>query len=256
MAELLIEKLSLRFGEVIVLDKISFVLEVGELFALIGPSGAGKTSVLNCISGFYRGHGRINFRGEDIVGRAPHDVARLGVSRTFQNNELFPRMTVLENLLMGRHAHIRTNPVAEMLFVPSVRHEEVRQREAAERILEFAELERYRHAPVTGLPLGMQKLVGVARALALEPTLLMLDEPSGGLNRDEYEAVARFILRIKHELGITMLWAEHDIQLVDKLANWIHVLNYGRTLAEGAPAEIGNDPRVCDVLAGRAITGI
>ena len=173
-------------------------------------------------------------RGDDIAGRAPHEIARLGLARTFQHGELFAQMSVLDNLLTGRHARIRTNPLAEMLFLPGVRREEMRHREAVERIIEFVELERYRHAPVAGLPFGIQKLVGFARALALEPTMLMLDEPSAGLNRDEREDLARFILRIKHELGITMIWIEHDLQMVADLADRIHVLDYGRTLAEGA----------------------
>jgi branched-chain amino acid transport system ATP-binding protein len=251
MAELAIERLSLRFGGLRVLDDVSLAVEAGELFALIGPNGAGKTSVLNCISGIYRGQGRIRFRGDDIAGRAPHDLARAGLARTFQHGELFPQMTVLENLLTGRHTRIRTNPLAEMLFLPGVRREEVRHREAVERIVDFVELERYRHAQVGGLPFGIQKLIGFARALALEPKLLMLDEPSAGLNRDEREDLARFILRIKHDLAITMIWIEHDMQMVADLADRIHVLDYGRTLAEGAPEAVLQDPRVVAAYLGR-----
>jgi branched-chain amino acid transport system ATP-binding protein len=251
MAELEIERLSLRFGGLRVLDDVSLAVEAGELFALIGPNGAGKTSVLNCISGIYRGQGRIRFRGDDIAGRAPHDVARAGLARTFQHGELFPQMTVLENLLTGRHTRIRTNPIAEMLFLPGVRREEVRHREAVERIIDFVELERYRHAQVGGLPFGIQKLIGFARALALEPKLLMLDEPSAGLNRDEREDLARFILRIKHDLAITMIWIEHDMQMVADLADRIHVLDYGRTLAEGVPETVLRDPRVIAAYLGR-----
>jgi branched-chain amino acid transport system ATP-binding protein len=252
MAELAIERLTLRFGGLKVLDEVSFSVEPGELFALIGPNGAGKTSVLNCINGLYRGHGDIRFRGQDIAGRAPHAIARLGLARTFQHGELFAHMSVLDNLLTGRHARIRTNPVAEMLFLPGVRREEVRHRQAVERIIAFVELERYRHAPVAGLPFGMQKLVGFARALALEPTLMLLDEPSAGLNRDEREDLARFILRIKHELAITMIWIEHDMQMVADLADRIHVLDYGRTLAEGPPGAVLRDPRVIAAYLGRA----
>ena len=256
MAELAIERLTLRFGGLTVLDDVSFAVDAGELFALIGPNGAGKTSVLNCVSGIYHGEGAIRFRGENIAGREPHQIARLGLARTFQHGELFPQMSVLDNLLTGRHARIRTNPFAEMLFLPGVRREEVRHREAVERIIEFVELERYRHAPVAGLPFGIQKIVGFARALALEPTLLMLDEPSAGLNRDEREDLARFILRIKHELGITMIWIEHDMQMVADLADRIHVLDYGRTLAEGPPADVLRDTRVVTAYLGRkAATG-
>jgi branched-chain amino acid transport system ATP-binding protein len=252
MAELEIEALTLRFGGLTVLDGVSLTVEGGELFALIGPNGAGKTSVLNCVSGLYRGEGRIRFRGADIAGRAPHLIARLGLARSFQHGELFAQMSVLDNLLTGRHARIRTNPLAEMLFLPAVRREEVRHREAVEAIIELVELERYRHASVAGLPFGIQKLVGFARALALEPTLMMLDEPSAGLNRDEREDLARFILRIKHELDITMIWIEHDLQMVADLADRIHVLDYGRTLAEGAPAQVLNDPRVVAAYIGTA----
>src|SRR5262245_16630297 len=252
MADLSIEHLHLRFGGLTVLDDVSFTVARGELFALIGPNGAGKTSVLNCISGIYRGSGSIRFRGSDIAGRAPHEIAQLGLARTFQHGELFPQMSVLDNLLTGRHARIETNPLAEMLFLPRVRREEVRHREAVERIIATVELERHRHAPVAVLPFGLQKIVGLARALALEPTLMLLDEPSAGLNRDEREDLARFILRIKHELGITMVWIEHDMQMVADLADRIHVLDYGRTLAEGAPAAVLRDPRVVAAYLGTA----
>ena len=252
MAEIEIASLTLRFGGLVVLDKVSFAVEPGELFALIGPNGAGKTSVFNCISGIYRGDGAIRFRGQDIAGREPHEIARLGIARTFQHGELFAQMTVVDNLLTGRHARIRTNPLAEMLFLPSVRREEMRQREAVERIIDFVELERYRHAPVGGLPFGTQKIVGFARALALEPALLLLDEPSAGLNREEREDLARYILRIKHELNIAMIWIEHDMQMVADLADRIHVLDYGRTLAEGPAEAVLKDERVVAAYLGTA----
>jgi len=208
--------------------------------------------VLNCISGLYRGGGTIRFRGQELGGHSPHDVARLGIARTFQHGELFADMTVIENLLTGRHARVRTNPLAELLFLPAVRREEVRQRAAVEKIIEFVELERFRHVPVGALPFGTQKLVGFARALALEPALLLLDEPSAGLNRDEREDLARFILRIKHRLGIPMIWIEHDMQMVADLADRIHVLDYGRTLAEGRPSEVLNHPEVVRAYLGGA----
>ena len=250
MAELVIDRLSLHFGGLVVLDDVSFAVEPGELFALIGPNGAGKTSVLNCISGIYRGSGSIRFHNNDIAGRPPHEIARLGIARTFQHGELFPQMSVLDNLLSGRHARIRTNPLAEMLFLPNVRRAEIIHREAAERIIDIIEIERYRHMAVGTLPFGLQKLVGFARALALEPSIMLLDEPSAGLNREEREDLARFIMRIKHELNMTMIWIEHDMQMIADLADRVHVLDYGRTIAEGIPEAVLCDQSVMAAYLG------
>lgn len=252
MAELEVEKLTLRFGGLSVLSGVSFAVEKAELFALIGPNGAGKTSVLNCISGLYPGEGVIRFRGKSIAGMRAHHVARLGIARTFQHGELFPHMTVAENLLTGRHSRIRTNPVKEIFFSRSVRGEEIAHREAVEEIVNFVELERYRNTQVANLPFGIQKIVGFARALAMEPAILLLDEPSAGLNRDEREDLARFILRIKHELGIAMIWIEHDMQMVADLADRLHVLEYGRSVAEGSPDKVLKDPRVIAAYLGSA----
>ena len=250
MAELAIDGLSLRFGGLAVLEGVSFAVEPAELFALIGPNGAGKTSVLNCIGGIYRGEGRIAFRGADIAGLAPRAVARRGIARTFQHVELFHHMSVLDNIMTGRHARFSSNPLQEALFLPAVRREEARHRQAVERIIEFVELEGVRHAPAGALPFGIQKIVGLARALALEPTLLLLDEPSAGLTRDERDDLARFILRIKHELKLAMIWIEHDMQMVADLADRVHVLNYGRTLASGPPEQVLNDPKVVTAYLG------
>jgi len=250
MAELRIDDLRLRFGGLTVLDGISFEVASGELLALIGPNGAGKTSVLNCISGIYRGQGAIRLGEIDIAGKPPHVIARLGIGRTFQHGELFPDMSVLDNLLTGRHARIGTGPLAEMLFLPSVRRAEIAHREAVERIIEVTELERYRHAPVGSLPFGVQKIAVFARALAMEPRLMLLDEPSAGLNRQEREDLARFILRLKHDLKLSMIWIEHDMQMVADLADSIHVLDYGRTIADGFPVAVLNDPGVLRAYIG------
>jgi len=252
MADLSVEHLSLRFGGLTVLNDVSFAVEPGELMALIGPNGAGKTSVFNCISGIYRGEGAIRFRGQSLMGRSPHEIAQLGVARTFQHGELFGEMSVVDNLLTGRHARIATNPIAEMLFLPSVRRAEVAHRAAVERIIDLVELERYRHARVGSLPFGVQKVVGFARALALEPSVILMDEPSAGLNREEREDLARFILRIKYELAMTIIWIEHDMQMIADLADRIHVLDYGRTIAEGAPEAVLNDPAVLAAYVGTA----
>jgi branched-chain amino acid transport system ATP-binding protein len=250
MGELEVENLNLRFGGLIVLEGLSFAVESGELFALIGPNGAGKTSAFNCISRIYKGKGRIRFRGQDISSLSPRAVARLGIARTFQHVELFPHMSVLDNIMTGRHARLSTNPLQRMLFTPAVRREEVTHREAVERIIEFVELEGVRHALAGALPFGIQKIVGLARALALEPSLLLLDEPSAGLTRDERDDLARFVLRIKHDLKLPMIWIEHDMQMVADLADRVHVLNYGRTLASGAPSSVLNDPNVVKAYLG------
>jgi branched-chain amino acid transport system ATP-binding protein len=255
MAELAVEHLSLKFGGLSVLTDVSLYVDAGELLALIGPNGAGKTSVLNCISGIYRGSGTIRLREQEIGGCSAHEIARLGVARTFQHGEVFPRMTVLENLLTGRHCRIATTMLAEMFYLPSVRREELRNREAAEKVLTFAGLSSYRDAEVAALPFGVQKLVGFARALALEPALLLLDEPSAGLNRTEREDLAHLILRIKDELGLPMIWIEHDMQMVADLADRIHVLDYGRTLGVGSAADVLNNPAVIAAYVGTQPAG-
>ena len=250
MIELSVEQLCLRFGGLAVLTDVSLYVEAGELLALIGPNGAGKTSVLNCVSGIYHGDGAIRLRGQDINGRPAHEVARLGIARTFQHGEVFAQMSVSENVLTGRHCRIATSMLAEMFFLPAVRREELRHREAVERVLDFVGLLEYRHAPVGTLPFGVQKLVGFARALALEPSLLLLDEPSAGLNRSEREDLAHLILRIKEELGLAMIWIEHDMQMVADLADRIHVLDYGRTLGTGSAGEVLNNPAVIAAYIG------
>jgi branched-chain amino acid transport system ATP-binding protein len=251
MAELKLEAVSLAFGGLRVLAGVSFEAHSGELFALIGPNGAGKTSALNCICGLYRASsGRIEFDGRDVSAEKPHRIARLGVARTFQHGELFAHMTVVENLLVARHAHFTTRLLAEGLFLPAVRRAEEEHRQAVEEVLEFVELERYRHQRVDALPFGVQKIVGFARALAMQPRALLLDEPSAGLNRDEREDLARYILRIKHELRIAIVWVEHDMQMVADLADRVLVLNYGQPIAQGRPEEVLHDRRVVEAYLG------
>jgi branched-chain amino acid transport system ATP-binding protein len=244
MAELEFENVSLGFGGLQVLRDISLRAEAGELVALIGPNGAGKTSLLNCISGIYAAKGTIRFHGTDLIGRMPHEIAALGVARTFQHAELFPQLSVLENVLTGRHPQYRSGPLAELLFLRGVRREEARHRVAAERIIAFLELERYRDAPVESLPFGIQKIVGFARALGGEPKLLLLDEPSAGLTREEREDLAHFILKTKETLGIPIIWIEHDMQMVADLADRILVLDAGKTIADGPPHSVLRDPAV------------
>ena len=248
---LAIRDLSLRFGGLTALNRVSLDADDGELLALVGPNGAGKTALLNCINGVYRpSAGRIVLDGRDITHVPVDKIALAHVGRAFQHAELFPHMTVTENLLIGRHLLMRSGLFAGAFYFGRARREEAEQRRHVERIIDFFELYRYRDAPAGSLPYGVQKLVGVARALALEPTLLLLDEPSTGLMREERESFARFLLRIRHELKLTMLWVEHDMQMVSDLADRIVVLSQGEVIADGPPAQVRTLPEVIKAYLG------
>ena len=235
---LTVDGISLAFGGLQVLNDVSLSVGDSELLALIGPNGAGKTTVFNCISGLYRPDGAIRLNGESLLGRKPHEGAALGIARTFQHGEVPAQMSVVDAVLAGRHARIRMNPLAEMLSLPAARREDERHRAAVGDLLRLCDLSAVAERTVGSLAFGTQKIVGTARALAAEPALLLLDEPSAGLTQEEREAMARLIMRTKHTLGLPMIWIEHDMQMVADLADRIHVLDYGRSLADGPPDEV------------------
>nr|PZN36316.1 MAG: ABC transporter ATP-binding protein [Actinomycetota bacterium] len=251
-AILTVEDLHLSFQAVKAIQGLDFTLRKGEIFAVIGPNGAGKTSVFNCISGFYKPDtGSIRFDGQELVGMKPHRIANLGVARTFQNIELFPQMTVLDNLMLGRHRHLRYGSPAAMLRVGKAIREEVRNREVVEAIVEFLELEPYRKAFVAMLPYGIQKKVELGRALATEPKILLLDEPAAGMNLEETEDMARFITDIRRELGIGIILVDHDMRMVMDLADRVLALDFGKPIATGTPEQIQNHPDVIRAYLGQ-----
>jgi branched-chain amino acid transport system ATP-binding protein len=244
----------LSFGGVDALRGVSLDVREGELLALIGPNGAGKTSIFNVISGVYRpDHGTVRLRGSDIGRLRPAARAELGLGRTFQNLELFPLLPVVDNILTGRHRHLRSGIVAGGIWLGRSRREEAVARLRAEEIIEFLELEPYRHEPVSSLPYGVQKRVELGRALALDPELLLLDEPVAGMNSEETEDLGRLILDIKEELGITQVLVEHDLRVVMDLADRVAVLNFGELLGVDTPDQVRNDPAVIEAYLGVAL---
>ncbi|HEX9323914.1 MAG TPA: ABC transporter ATP-binding protein [Xanthobacteraceae bacterium] len=251
MSCLAVENLTLRFGGLTAIDDVSFEVRPGEVFTLIGPNGAGKTSIFNVISRFYTpSAGRLAFEDSDITAVPAHEVARLGIARTFQNIELFDNATVLDNLLVGRHRHRTTRSWEELLFLPKVRRAEYDHRRRVEEIIDFLELQRYRDQRIGALPYGARKICELARALCTEPKLLLLDEPSSGLNVEETDDMAFWIQDIRKELGITVLMVEHDMTLVSRVSDRVLALNYGRVLALGSPHEIQRNPDVAAAYLG------
>ena len=256
-AGLSVNGLSLSFGGLKALTNVSFSVEPGSITAVIGPNGAGKTSLFNCISGFYRpSSGAIEFDGEDISKLHPPSRARIGLARTFQNIALFRGMTVLDNIKLGRHAHMKTNVLDALWYFGRAKREELALRSEIERrVLDFLEMEHIRDQPVASLSYGLRKRVELARALAMQPRVLMLDEPVAGMNREETEDMARFILDVKEEWGVTILMVEHDMGLVMDISDHVVVLNFGQVIAAGKPAEIQNNPDVIAAYLGSGDVG-
>jgi branched-chain amino acid transport system ATP-binding protein len=246
-----IENLTKKFGGLTAVDDVSFEVKQGEVFTIIGPNGAGKTTIFNMVSLIYPPTaGRITFQDEDLTGLAPDLVAAKGIGRTFQNIELFEHATVLQNMLIGCHAHAVTNVLAELLFLPSVKKRELEHRSQVEKIIDFLDLQSVRDSMVAGLPYGIRKVVELARALCTQPKLILLDEPSSGLNVEETDDMAFWIQDIKNDLGVTVLMVEHDMSLVSRVSDRVLAVNYGKMLAQGTPSEVQSHPEVISAYLG------
>ena len=247
-----VEEVHLSFAGVKAIDGVSFTVHNGELFAIIGPNGAGKTSIFNCISGVYRPQeGSIRFLGHDLLGMKPHRIADLGVARTFQNIELFPQLTVLDNLMLGRHQHLHYGTVAAAIRVGRAAREEARNREVVEGIIEFLDIHQHRKSYVAMLPYGIQKRIELGRALAMEPKLLLLDEPGAGMNLEETEDMARYISDIRRELGIGIVLVDHEMRMVMDLADTVLAIDFGKPIAIGTPREIQSNADVIRAYLGQ-----
>ena len=251
-----VREVGLSFKGLVALEGVSFHVDEGELFSIIGPNGAGKTSIFNCINQVYRPQkGAIRWKGESLMGLRPNQTAERGIARTFQNIELFAHMTVMENILSGRHIRMKNGWVTSALWWGRAKREELANRFKVEDIIDFLEIEQWRKYPVGLLPYGVQKRVELGRALAMEPELLLLDEPVAGMNLEETEDMARFILDIQDELGISMILVEHDMGLVMDIADRVMVLDFGRKIAEGPPREVQKNPDVIRAYLGQTEEG-
>jgi len=245
------EEIGIRFGGIRAVEGVSFDVRKGEVFSIIGPNGAGKTTIFNLISRIYNpSSGKLIFEGADITRTPPHHIAGLGIARTFQNIELFANASLLQNLLIGRHTHAKVGLFSQLAFLPSVCRAEVEHRKRAEEVIAFLGLQRYRDSLIANLPYGIRKVVELGRALCTEPKLLLLDEPSSGLNVEETEEMAYWIDDIKKDLGITIIMVEHDMKLVSAVSDRVMALNYGRILAMGTSAEVQSDPEVIRAYIG------
>jgi branched-chain amino acid transport system ATP-binding protein len=245
------EEIAIRFGGIRAVDAVSFDVQPGEVFSIIGPNGAGKTTIFNLISRIYAPtSGRLVFQEQDITNVPPYRIAGLGIARTFQNIELFANATLLQNLLIGRHCHSTVGVLSELVFTPAVRREELKHREKAEEVIAFLGLERYRDTLIANLPYGVRKVVELGRALCVEPKLLLLDEPSSGLNVEETEGMGFWIEDIKKDLGVTVIMVEHDMNLVRMVSDRVMALNYGKVIALGTPDEVQNHPEVVRAYIG------
>ena len=242
---------NLNFGGVNALTEVSFDIKENSLFAIIGPNGAGKTSIFNCISGIYRPtSGMVKILDQDIKTMRPDAIANLGVARTFQNIELFENMTTLDNILIGAHRHINYGSIAGLLFSKKARKEEEKARKIAEDIIDFLEIEEYRYSYILSLPYGIQKRIELARALAMKPKILLLDEPAAGMNNEETEDIARFILDIHEELGVTVVLIDHDMNMVMDIATEVIVMDFGKKLFDGNPTEASKKKNVIEAYLG------